>query len=212
LNNPVKTKSWINKLTLEQQIDARLVLASSSPYRRVLLERLQLPFVTARPDTDETPLPDEGAAATAARLSQLKARAVAPLYSAHLIIGSDQVAECESVRLDKPLRHEVAKQQLSLLSGREAQFHTAVTLLNSATGSIQTQVVPTRVRFRRLSEADIARYLQREPALDCAGSAKSEGLGIALIEAIHSQDPAALIGLPLIALCAMLRGEGVLIP
>lgn len=197
---------------MEQKIDARLVLASTSVYRRALLERLKLPFLTARPETDETPLPGEQGTDTAARLSQLKARAVARLYAAHLIIGSDQVAECDGVRLDKPLRLEVAKQQLGLLSGREAQFHTAVTLLNSSTGRMQTEVVPTCVRFRRLSEAEIGRYLQQEPALDCAGSAKSEGLGISLIEAIESSDPAALIGLPLIALCAMLRSEGIALP
>ena len=188
------------------------MLASTSPYRRSLLERLKLPFLTARPDADETPLPGEAAAQTAARLSQLKARAVAAVFPAHLIIGSDQVAECDSVRLDKPLRREVAKQQLSLVSGREARFHTAVTLLNSATGAIQTEVVPTLVRFRRLKAAEIDRYLEQEPALDCAGSAKAEGLGIALIEAIESNDPAALIGLPLIALCGMLRNEGIVIP
>jgi septum formation protein len=197
---------------LEQELDSRLVLASTSIYRRQLLERLKLPFHTAHPQTEETPLPGEASAATAARLSKAKAQAVASQYPAHLIIGSDQVAECDSVRLDKPLREEVARRQLTLLSGREAHFHTAVTLLNSATGSIQTRVVPTRVRFRLLQQTEIERYLQREPAYDCAGSAKSEGLGIALIEAIESQDPAALIGLPLIALCAMLRSEGVALP
>jgi septum formation protein len=197
---------------LEQESDSRLVLASTSVYRRGLLERLRLPFRTARPDTDETPLPGEAGEATAARLSRAKAQAVATQYPGHLIIGSDQVAECGSVRLDKPLRHEAARQQLSLLSGREACFHTAVSLLNSGTGRLQTEVVPTRVRFRRLQPAEIERYLRQEPAFDCAGSAKSEGLGIALIEAIESQDPAALIGLPLIALCAMLRNEGIAIP
>jgi septum formation protein len=197
---------------LEQQLDSRLVLASASLYRRTLLERLKLPFVAVAPDIDETALAGEPAPATALRLAYAKARAVARRLPERLIIGSDQVAECQGIRLDKPQGHARAVEQLRLLSGREAVFHTAVTLLNSATNRAQTEVVPTKVRFRLLSEEEIERYLQKEPAYDCAGSAKSEGLGIALMEWIESKDPAALIGLPLIALCTMLRNEGFALP
>lgn len=171
-----------------------------------------IPFVVAAPEVDEAAQSGEPAHATAARLSLVKARAVARRFPAHLIIGSDQVAECEGMRLDKPLRHDAAVRQLRLLSGRSAIFHTAVTLLNSASGGSQTQVVPTVVQFRSVDGGQIDRYLRKEPAYDCAGSAKSEGLGIALIEAVESSDPTALIGLPLIALSRMLRNEGVEVP
>jgi septum formation protein len=178
----------------------------------MLLERLQLPFVTMSPAVDERAPQDEPAPDTASRLSRLKAQAAREQYPQHLIIGSDQVAECDGMRLDKPLRQDRATAQLRWMSGKSAFFHSALTLLNGRTGRSQTRVVATRVRFRRLSEDEIERYLQREPALDCAGSAKSEGLGIALIAAIEGDDPTALIGLPLIALCEMLRSEGVAIP
>jgi septum formation protein len=197
---------------LEQETKTRLVLASSSVYRRMLLERLQLPFVTMSPAIDESALEDEPAPDTASRLSRLKAQAARDEYPRHLIIGSDQVAECDGTRLDKPLRHDRASAQLRWVSGKKAVFHSALTLLNGKTGRQQTRVVATRVRFRSLSETEIERYLQREPAFDCAGSAKSEGLGIALIAAIEGDDPTALVGLPLIALCEMLRSEGVAVP
>lgn len=197
---------------MEQENTIHLVLASTSVYRRTLLQRLQLPFVTFSPAIDESALPEEPARDTAARLSQLKAQSAAPRYPKHFIIGSDQVAECNGLRLDKPLHHAAALAQLRWVSGKSALFHTAVSLLNPESRQVQTQSIPTRVRFRHFSEAEIARYLQREPAYDCAGSAKSEGLGIALIEAIEGDDPSALIGLPLIALCAMLRSQGLAVP
>lgn len=190
----------------------RLVLASTSAYRRALLERLMIPFTVFSPEVDESTAAGESAAATAGRLSRLKAQAARQRFPLHLIIGSDQVAECEGTRLDKPLKHELAVRQLRLLSGRGAVFHTAVTLFDSASGRAQTEIVPTRVQFRTLDDAQIERYLQKEPAYDCAGSAKSEGLGIALIEAMETTDPTALVGLPLMALSHMLRNAGVEVP
>jgi septum formation protein len=186
-----------------------LVLASTSRYRRQLLERLHLAFEIAAPAVDEAPLPGEMPQATALRLAQTKARAVAGAFPDALIIGSDQVAEIDGERLDKPGSHERAVAQLRLLSGRTAHFHTAVALLNSATGTVHTRLVPTRVRFRELKDATIEAYLRREQPYDCAGSAKSEGLGIALLHAIEGDDPTALIGLPLIALTDLLQAEGV---
>jgi septum formation protein len=185
-----------------------LVLASTSAYRRELLARLRLPFEVAAPQVDETPRPGEPPAQTALRLAQDKARAVAPRFPQALVIGSDQVAELDGERLDKPGSHERARNQLTLLSGRAAVFHTAVALLNSTTGRMQARMVPTRVRFRQIGAAQIEAYLLKEQPYDCAGSAKSEGLGIALIEAIEGDDPTALIGLPLIALTDMLIAEG----
>ncbi len=190
----------------------RLVLASTSPYRRVLLERLQIPFDIVSPHVDETPEGDETSAESAARLSLLKARAGASGHPNGLIIGSDQVAECDGRRLDKPGDLQRAIEQLSWASGKVAVFHTAVTLFNSATGHEQTRVVPTTVRYRRISRPEIERYLRQEAAIDCAGSAKAEGLGIALLEAIEGTDPTALVGLPLIALCSMLREEKIAVP
>lgn len=190
----------------------QLILASTSRYRKDLLSRLGLAFETAAPDVDETPLDGEHAAGTASRLALAKAQAVRARYPAALIIGSDQVATCENVRLDKPLTHVVAVRQLRQISGRSVTFHSAVALLNARSGRIQSRLVPTTVKFRRLDDAEVERYLQREPAYDCAGSAKAEGLGISLIENIESGDPTALIGLPLIALSSMLREERVIIP
>lgn len=190
----------------------RLVLASTSPYRRELLARLQLRFETAAPEIDESPLHGESGRDCAMRLARLKARAVGPEYASGLVIGSDQVAECDGRRLDKPGTVDGAAEQLSWASGKEAVFNTAVTLFNGASGREQTRVVPTRVRYRRLTAAEIERYLNHEAAIDCAGSAKAEGLGISLLEAIEGSDPTALIGLPLIALCEMLRAENVPIP
>ena len=185
-----------------------LVLASTSPYRRELLARLRLPFEVASPQVDETPRPGELPAQTALRLAQEKALAVAARFPRALLIGSDQVAELDGERLEKPGGHERARAQLQLLSGRAAVFHTAVALLNDSTGRMQTRMVPTRVRFRHLGAAQIESYLLQEQPYDCAGAAKSEGLGIALIEAIEGEDPTALIGLPLIALTDMLLAEG----
>lgn len=190
----------------------RVVLASTSAYRRGLFARLQLPFETDFPDIDEAPLAGENGSECAARLSRLKAQAVASRHPNALIIGSDQVSECHGRRLDKPGSVERAIEQLLWASGKQAVFNTAVTVLNTTSGHEQTRVVPTTVSYRSVSRAEIERYLRREAAIDCAGSAKAEGLGIALLEAIEGADPTALIGLPLIALCAMLRNEGVVIP
>lgn len=191
---------------------SKLVLASTSPYRRELLARLGLPFVTASPHADESPFPGETPAATALRLSEAKARAVAPMHPDALIIGSDQVAEMDGQIFGKPGTHDRAVEQLRHLSGRTVNFFTGLCLLDARTGEADVCGVPTLVGFRELSDEDIANYLRREPAYDCAGSARSEGLGIALLARIHGEDPNALVGLPLIALCDLLRRRGVAIP
>jgi septum formation protein len=185
-----------------------LILASSSRYRQELLARLRVDFASLTPNIDESPLPNELPLETSLRLAEEKARAIAHSHPAALIIGSDQVAVCDGQRLDKPGHHAGAVAQLSRASGRIVIFHTAVVLLNVASGNLQTAVTPTEVRFRSISIAEIEAYLQQEAAYDCAGSAKVEGLGIALMEEIRSTDPTALVGLPLIALAAMLRAEG----
>lgn len=189
-----------------------LVLASTSAYRRMLLERLQLPFVTARPDVDETPLSGEHPPETANRLALAKARAVAERFEDALIIGSDQVAHLGSEIFGKPGTPERAIAQLQRMSGHSVVFHTALALINTRTGAVQATSVPTEVHFRRLSDAEIIRYVEREQPLDCAGAAKSEALGISLLEALTGDDPTALVGLPLIALSRMLRAEGVPLP
>ena len=185
-----------------------LVLASTSPYRRELLGRLGLPFECARPDADETPLPGEAPDETAARLAVSKANAVKGAFPDALIIGSDQVASCDGRRLDKPGTHENATAQLTFLCGRSASFDTAVCLLDARTGRAETRVVACRVHFRKADAAQIERYLRREQPYDCAGSAKAEGLGIALIERIETDDPTSLIGLPLITLTGLLTSFG----
>jgi septum formation protein len=186
----------------------RLVLASTSRYRRELLERLGLAFQTASPIFDEAPLPRETTAATALRLSIGKAQSLAGEYGDSLIIGADQVASVKGNRLDKPGNHETAVQQLRALSGNSAQFDTAVALLDAAAGTLQSRVVVCRVAFRKLDDRRIQAYLRREQPYDCAASAKAEGLGIALIERIETNDPTSLIGLPLIALTEMLERAG----
>jgi septum formation protein len=189
-----------------------VVLASTSPFRRELLARLRIPFETVAPDTDETELPNEAPAATALRLAEAKARAVAQRYPDALIIGSDQVAAQGNERFGKPGRRENAIAQLRLMRGKEVVFHTGLCLLDSATGRVQTCCVDTHVGFRDLADAEIESYLDQEDALNCAGSAKSEGLGISLLSYLRGDDPNALIGLPLIALCNMLRAEGLRLP
>ena len=192
---------------------ARLVvLASTSPFRRELLARLQFPFETAVPETDEAALPGEAPAATAQRLAEAKARAVGRRYPDALIIGSDQVAANGSKRFGKPGSRENAIVQLRLMSGKEVVFHTGLCLLNSATGRAQVCCVDTHVGFRDLADSEIESYLDKEDALNCAGSAKSEGLGISLLTYLRGDDPNALVGLPLIALCGMLRAEGLNLP
>lgn len=186
-----------------------LVLASTSIYRSELLSILQIPFQTAAPNVDETPLPDENAIQTSKRLSQLKAHAVAPNHPGALIIGSDQVAVLDGKQIGKPLTHDNAVRQLRAMRGNTVAFHTALTLLNAVNGEVQTDVITTQVSFRNLSDDEIERYLQKEQPYHCAGSAKSEGLGIALISRIQGDDPNALIGLPLISLISMLEKQGV---
>ena len=184
----------------------RLVLASGSRYRKALLERLRVPFEVFSPDIDETPLGAESPADTALRLSVLKARALS--HRGELIIGSDQVASCEGRRYGKPGDHENAARQLRELSGKAVDFHTAVTLLDTRKDRHESRLVPCRVLFRALDERRIQAYLEREKPYDCSASAKAEGLGIALIERIETDDPSSLIGLPLIALSEMLERAG----
>ena len=190
----------------------KLVLASTSAYRRELLQRFGLPFEVARPDVDESPLPDETPQATAERLAVEKARAVAGQFEDALIIGSDQVAHMGDTRFGKPGTVERAVAQLQSMSGRTVVFHTALAVLNTRSGRVQLDAVPTEVRFRSLTDDEIVRYVNRELPLDCAGSAKSEGLGITLLDALAGDDPNALVGLPLIALARMLRNEGIALP
>lgn len=186
-----------------------LILASSSVYRRELLGRLRLPFTCISPDIDETPDQNEPPEAVALRLAQAKARAVAVAHPNALVIGSDQVADLHGKPLGKPGTHDKAVQQLRVLSGQRVLFHTALCLLDAASGSLQLRNVPTALRFRALSEAQIERYLQLEQPYDCAGSAKIESLGVALVDNIESNDPTALIGLPLMALVSMLKKVGI---
>ncbi len=189
-----------------------IVLASSSAYRRALLARLGIECSVLAPDIDESPLRGEAPAATALRLAGSKALKIGERESNALVIGSDQIAVLGSNILGKPGTHAAAVEQLRAMSGNTVVFHTALCLLNAATGSMQTTNVPTTVRFRKLDAAQIERYLQRDRPYDCAGSAKIESLGIALVEHVESGDPSALIGLPLIALVGMLLKEGVVIP
>lgn len=185
-----------------------LVLASTSPYRRELLSRLKIPFSVTSPDVDETPLPNERPDATALRLSIAKAKAVAANHPDALIIGSDQVAMLGDLQLGKPGNHDNALKQLQMMRGQSVFFQTALCLYNSRNGRSQAKVVPFEVKFRDYDDALIERYLAKEQPYNCAGSAKAEGLGIALIERMSGDDPNALIGLPLIALIDMLRNEG----
>lgn len=189
-----------------------LILASTSPYRRELLSRLQIPFETCSPETDEAPLADEPPATTAERLSRAKAEAVVERYPSALIIGSDQVAYCGKQRFGKPGNRENARAQLRSLSGKAVIFHSGLCLLNARSGRSHLRGVVTEARFRELSDNEIERYLDKEDALNCAGSARSEGLGISLLEWMRSDDPTALVGLPLIALTEMLRAEGIELP
>ena len=185
-----------------------LILGSTSPYRRELLQRLKLPFEVMSPQVDEDPLPGEAPALLATRLALAKAQAVAAQRPDAIVIGSDQVADFEGTAIGKPGTHDRAVQQLRAMSGHSVVFQTAVAVVRPATGYAAARLVPVTVRFRRLSDAEIESYLRAEQPYDCAGSAKSEALGIALVEAISSDDPSALVGLPLIATCALLRDAG----
>ena len=190
----------------------RLVLGSTSRYRAELLRRLVPDFEQRAPGTDETLRPDEAPADAAVRLAIAKAEAVSSGLSHALVIGSDQLAELDGAPLGKPGSEHGARTQLAACAGREVRFHTALCLLDTGTGHRRTHLDTTRVRFRALSAEEIARYVDREQPLDCAGSFKCEGLGIALFDAIESCDPTALIGLPLIALARMLRDAGMPVP
>jgi septum formation protein len=191
---------------------ARLVLASTSPYRSELLARLGVPFETATPGVDETARVGELPAARANRLACEKAAALAQRFPDAFIVGADQVAEIDGEALGKPLHHATAVRQLLRCSGRTVAFHTGICLLHAARRTIEVEVASNRVRFRQLDESEIERYLHREQPYDCAGSAKVEGFGIVLIEALEGEDPNALIGLPLIRLAAMLRRAGFRLP
>lgn len=190
-------------------IKQTLILASSSEFRRELLLKLQIPFNSVSPKVDETPLAGEKPRETALRLAQVKAKKVGAEFPHALIIGCDQVATLDGEQLGKPLNHNNATKQLQLMRGREVTFHSALCLYNAATGNMQAEVVPYLVRFRALTDAQIENYLNKEQPYQCAGSAKSEGLGIAIIERMLGEDPNALIGLPLIKLITMLQNEGV---
>lgn len=187
----------------------RIVLGSSSPYRRELLSRLKLGFDVDLPHVDETPRPGESPRGIALRLALEKARAVAAKHPDAAVIGSDQVADLGGQPLGKPGTHERAARQLRQMSGQVVVFHTAVAVVCEASGFEQVDLAPVRVTFRELGDEEIESYLRAEQPYDCAGSARSEGLGIALLEAIESDDPSALVGLPLIRTCRMLRAAGV---
>ncbi|MBK6650425.1 MAG: septum formation inhibitor Maf [Betaproteobacteria bacterium] len=186
-----------------------LILGSSSRYRRELMQRLRLPFEVLSPDVDESPLPGESPHDLACRLALAKAHAVAALQPEAVVIGSDQVADLNGLPLGKPGTHERAVVQLRQMRGQTVIFQTAVAVVCAATGFAQMDIAPVKVQFRDLSDAEIEAYLQAEQPYDCAGSAKSEGLGIALLERIDNDDPSALVGLPLIRTCALLRAAGV---
>lgn len=186
-----------------------LILGSTSPYRRELLTRLRLPFEVRAPHVDETPSPHEKPAELALRLALAKARAVAAAHPDAVVIGSDQVADLDGEPLGKPGNHARAVAQLKQMRGKTVIFQTAVAVVCQASGFEEASLAQVRVRFRELSDEAIENYLQAEQPYDCAGSAKSEGLGIALLEAIDSDDPTALIGLPLIRTCRLLHAAGI---
>lgn len=186
-----------------------LILASTSRYRRELLERLRLPFEVVSPEVDETPQPGEMPADLAARLARAKAAAVATLHPHAVVIGSDQVAELDGQPIGKPGTHERAVQQLRSMRGRSVVFHTAVAVQHVNGGYAGEALAPVTVHFRMLTDAEIEHYLRAEQPYDCAGSAKCETLGISLLQAIESDDPTALVGLPLIRTCELLRAAGV---
>ena len=188
-----------------------VTLASTSPFRKELLQRLGIPFVTAAPDVDESPLANETAVALVLRLSESKARAIAASHPG-LIIGSDQVATTGNNILGKPGSHERALEQLRGLSGQRVTFQTGLCLLNTATNEAVVDAIPFIVKFRQLGDEQIERYLQQDQPYHCAGSFKSEGLGIALFEYMEGSDPTALIGLPLIRLTSMLSQAGIVLP
>jgi septum formation protein len=185
-----------------------IILASSSSYRKSLLNRIVENFICHAPDIDETPLADESPAHTAPRLAKAKALALAQLYPEALIIGSDQTASCDGLLLNKPGTEANALNQLRMCQGKTVTFYTGLCLFNSSSQNLQLQTVTTDVSFLSLSDAQLQAYIKKEQPLDCAGSFKCEALGSSLFQSLSSSDPSALEGLPLIALCAMLRREG----
>ena len=197
--------------TLSPPASRLLILGSTSRYRRELLQRLQIPFDVAAPDVDETPLPDETPRGLAERLALDKARAVASAFPHAVVIGADQVADLNGLPLGKPGNHERAVIQLRQMRGQTVIFQTAVAVVCSESGFQQSSLAAVRVKFRDLSDSEIENYLRAEQPYDCAGSAKSEGLGIALLESIESDDPTALVGLPLIRTCKMIQAAGVVL-
>ena len=186
----------------------KLILASSSPFRRELLARLMIPFEVVVPDVDETPRQDESPQLLVERLAIAKAQAVAMKQPDALVIGSDQVAVHSGAIVGKPLTHERAVEQLKTASGKTVTLYTGLALVNSSSGRVQSEVVPYGVTFRALTDHQIETYLRKEQPYHCAGSVKSEGLGVALLERFDGEDPATLIGLPLIRLIRMLENEG----
>jgi len=192
-----------------QPFPRKLVLGSTSIYRRELLERLRIPFSVASPKVDEATLRGESPRATAQRLAHAKAQAVAHSFPDSVVIGSDQVADLNGQALGKPGNHERAVAQLRAMRGNIVVFHTAVAVVCISSGFCARDISPVTVKFRELSDEEIESYLHLEKPYDCAGSAKSEGLGISLLEFIESDDPTALIGLPLIRTCKMLRSAGI---
>ena len=194
---------------MSEPIQRKLILGSTSPYRRELLERLRLPFEVAAPDVDESPQSGETPKQLACRLAMAKARAVAAQFPACVVIGSDQVAELDGQALGKPGNHARALAQLQQMRGKSVIFQTAVAVVCLETGFAQMDLAQVKVSFRQLSDTEIDAYLRAETPYDCAGSAKSEGLGIALLESIDSDDPTALVGLPLIRTCRMIQAAGI---
>jgi septum formation protein len=189
-----------------------LLLASSSPYRRALLERLRIPFEVVAPNVDERPLAGESPRDTALRLAQAKAQAGAAGRHAALVIGSDQVATVDGTPIGKPGTRDAALAQLRAMRGRVVEFHTALCLFDASRATIEVQNVPTIVQFRSFTDAQAERYLDIDQPYDCAGSARIESLGVALVDRVESADPTALIGLPLIALVTMLERAGIEVP
>ncbi|MEB7538771.1 Maf-like protein [Pantoea anthophila] len=186
-----------------------ILLASTSPFRQALLRKLGLPFITAAPEVDESPLPDESAQALVTRLAKAKAQALAETYPSHWIIGSDQVCVLDGVITGKPHTAEKARAQLRAASGKAITFYTGLALCHPASGTLLQECEPFVVHFRTLTEAEITGYVEREQPLQCAGSFKSEGLGICLFDRLEGRDPNTLVGLPLIALNAMLQQAGI---
>lgn len=194
---------------MSEPTSRKLILGSTSPYRRELLTRLRIPFEVVAPEVDETPQPFETPKQLACRLAMAKARAVAAQFPTHVVIGSDQVAELDSQALGKPGDHARAVAQLQQMRGKTVIFQTAVAVVCLESGFAQMDLAQVKVKFRELSNEEIEAYLRAEMPYDCAGSAKSEGLGIVLLESIDSDDPTALVGLPLMRTCRMIQAAGV---